>query len=185
MRYPWQRVGVLVDVQNMYYSARALYSSYVNFGNLLRESTADRQLIRAFAYVVRADIPKQKEFFTALEATGYELRVKDLQEFPGGMKKGNWDVGIAVDAIGLSNKLDVVVLVTGDGDFVDLVEFLQNQGVLVEVAGFGRSTSGKLKEAADQFIDLERDTDKFLLKSIDRKTEVRAQKTEEAEKQHP
>lgn len=166
MKYPWQRVGVLVDVQNMYYSARALYSSYVNFGQLVREGTADRQLIRAFAYVIKADIPKQKEFFAALEAAGYELRQKDLQEFPGGLKKGNWDVGMAVDAIGMSDKLDVVVLVTGDGDFVDLVEFLQNKGILVEVMGFGRSTAGKLKEAADTFLDLDKDPDKYLLKSI-------------------
>jgi len=170
MKYPWQRVGVLVDVQNMYYSARALYNSYVNFGQLLREATADRQLIRAFAYVVRADIPKQKEFFAALEASGYELRAKDLQEFPGGLKKGNWDVGMAVDAIGMSEKLDVLVLVTGDGDFVDLVEFLESRGVLVEVMGFGRSTAGKLKEAADTFIDLEKDPEKFLLKSIANRT---------------
>lgn len=170
MKYPWQRVGVLVDVQNMYYSARALYNSYVNFGQLLREATADRQLIRAFAYVIHADIPKQKEFFTALESSGYELRVKDLQEFPGGLKKGNWDVGMAVDAIGMSDKLDVLVLVTGDGDFVDLVEFLQSRGVLVEVMGFGRSTASRLKEAADTFIDLEQEAEKFLLKSISSRT---------------
>lgn len=169
MKYPWQRVGVLVDVQNMYYSARALYNSYVNFGQLLREATADRQLIRAFAYVVRADIPKQKEFFAALESSGYELRVKDLQEFPGGLKKGNWDVGMAVDAIGMSEKLDVLVLVTGDGDFADLIDYLQNRGVLVEVMGFGRSTAGKLKETADTFIDLDSNPDKYLLKTIGKK----------------
>ena len=80
------------------------------------------------------------------------------------MKKGDWDVGLAVDAIKAGAKLDAIVLVTGDGDFVPLVEFLKvNFGCQVEVIAFGRSTSGQLKEAADDFIDLGENNKKYLI----------------------
>ncbi|MCL5004579.1 MAG: NYN domain-containing protein, partial [Patescibacteria group bacterium] len=86
-----------------------------------------------------------------------ELRMKDLQIFAGGMKKADWDVGMAVDAIRMANSLDTVILVTGDGDFIPLVEYLKwGLGKEVEVAAFGRSASAKLKETADFFIDLDR-----------------------------
>src|SRR3989344_848893 len=107
------RIGVFVDVSNMYHSAKNLYKSRVNFRELLKLATANRQLVRAIAYVVKSDTEEEKAFFDALEKSGYELKSKDLQIFPGGMKKGDWDVAIAVDAISLSKQLDVVVLVSG------------------------------------------------------------------------
>ena len=158
-----QRVEVLIDVQNLYYSARNLYQSKVNFQEVLKQAVAGRKFIRAFAYVVRTKTGEEKPFFDALTKLGIETRVRDLQEFYGGAKKADWDVGIVIDAIRTSAGLDVIILASGDGDFIPLVEFLKNQGKRVEVLSFGRTTSSRLKEVADEFIDLDQDS-KFLLK---------------------
>lgn len=158
-----QRIGVFVDVQNMYYSAKNLYNAKVNFGKILETAIADRKLVRAAAYVIKAQNPEEQKFFEALQNQGFELKMKDLQVFTSGLKKGDWDVGITVDAVRHSNKLDVTVLVTGDGDFLPLIEYLKNQGQSVELIAFGESASTKLKEAADDFVDLSQDRKKFLL----------------------
>ncbi len=159
-----QRVGVLVDIQNMYYSARVLYKKKVDFKEILKTAISGRKPIRALAYGIRTIEGLEKNFFEALQKSGYEVRTKDLQIFPGGAKKGDWDVGITVDAIKLAGHLDVVVLVTGDGDFIPLVEYLQNtKGCRVEVIAFTESASGKLIEAADDFINLSENKRKFLI----------------------
>jgi uncharacterized LabA/DUF88 family protein len=158
-----QRVEVLMDVQNLYYSARNLYREKVNFSEVLKQAVSGRKFIRAFAYVVRTKTGEEKPFFDALTKLGIETRVRDLQEFYGGAKKADWDVGIVIDAIRTAGSLDVIILCSGDGDFIPLVEYLKNQGKRVEVCAFGRTTSLKLKEAADEFIDLDSD-EKFLLK---------------------
>lgn len=158
------RIGVLVDVQNMYHSAKNLYKSRVNFRELLKLATAGRQLVRSVAYVVKSDTKEEKGFFDALEKAGFELKSKDLQVFPGGMKKADWDVGLAIDAVSLSRQLDVVVIVSGDGDFEPLVDYLKYSGVIVEVVGFNRSSSARIIEAANNFIDLEEVKEKIILK---------------------
>lgn len=163
-QYKNQRVAVFIDVQNLYHSARALFQKRVNFKELLSDSVGHRQLVRAFAYVVKTKTGEEKPFFEALTKLGIEIRVKDLQEYYGGMKKADWDVGLAVDAIKTSDLVDVVVLGSGDGDFAPLVEYLKNQGRRVEVRAFGKSSSAKLKEVADEFIDLEENPKKFLIK---------------------
>ncbi len=167
--HPSQRVGVFVDVQNVYHSAKNLYRARVNFKELLRNIVGRRSLIRAFAYVAKSDTALGEEsFFEALRKSGFDLRVKDLQVYPDGTKKGDWDVGLAVDAIRYSPMLDVVILVTGDGDFIPLVEYLKvGMGRDVEVAGFGHTSSGKLKEIATKFTEIER-IPKALLKIKDR-----------------
>jgi uncharacterized LabA/DUF88 family protein len=159
-----QRVEVLIDVQNLYYSAKNLYHSKVNFQEVLKQAVAGRKFIRAFGYVVRTKTGEETPFFDALSKIGIETRVKDLQEFYGGAKKADWDVGIVIDAIRTAPGVDVVVLASGDGDFITLVEYLKNMGKRIEVMAFGRSTSGKLKEIADEFIDLDEGVEKFLLK---------------------
>lgn len=159
------RVGVFVDVANMYHSAKNLYKSRVNFRELLKLVTANRELVRAVAYVIKSDSEEEKAFFSALEKAGFELKSKDLQVFPGGMKKGDWDVGVAIDAITLSKQVDVVVIVSGDGDYEPLVDYLKFGGLVVEVAAFGRSASGRLVEAANNFVDLEEAKDRILLKN--------------------
>lgn len=158
-----QRVGVLVDVSNMYHSAKNLYKRRVNFKEILKEVVAGRKLIRATAYVIRAENEEENNFFEALSQLGFEVVIKDLQVFHGGAKKGDWDVGITVDAVKLGQKLDVIVLVTGDGDYLPLVSYLQNTtGCLVEVAAFRQTTSSRLIEEADDFINLS-DSRKFLI----------------------
>lgn len=152
-----------MDVQNLYYSARNIYNARVNFNEILKAAVGDRQLLRANAYVVRADMPEEHTFFDALDKAGFQVKMKDLQTFYGGAQKGDWDVGISIDIIKLMSKLDVVVLCTGDGDFAPLIEYLQMSGLLVEVAAFGKSTSAKLKEVVDDFIDLDENQKKFLI----------------------
>lgn len=176
MRYEGHRVGLFVDVQNFYYSAKNLYDAFPNYKAMLNEATDKRQLVCAYAYVISANIPKQEDFFEALRTAGIEVKQKDLQIFPGGVKKGNWDVGIAVDILRFMNKLDVVVLASGDGDFADLVDYLRNQGVKVEVMAFGRTCSSKLKEVADEFIDLDLDPHKYLIRKISQSNRFVARK---------
>jgi len=159
-----QRIAVLIDVQNLYHSAKNLYGARVNFREILKLAVGQRSLIRVFAYVVRTKTGEEKPFFEALTKLGIETRVRDLQEFYGGLKKADWDVGITVDAIRIAPSVDTVVLVSGDGDFFQLVEYLKNQGKRVEIIAFGRSASSKLREAADEFIDLEKTPEKYLLK---------------------
>jgi len=166
IKHKEQRVAVLIDVQNMYHSAKNLYGARVNFKAILDAAVGPRKLIRAIAYVVKTETEEEKSFFDALSKSGFEVKTKDLQVFAGGMKKGDWDVGMAVDAIKISGLVDAVVMVTGDGDFVPLVEYLKvNKGTQTEVMAFGQSASGKLREIADDFIDLSEDKEKYLLKA--------------------
>lgn len=164
MKISEQRVGVLVDVANMYYSAKNIHGSRVNFGKILEDAVGERQMVRALAYVIKADSPDEQKFFDALDKQGFELKMKDLQVFAGGAKKGDWDVGITVDAIKLADRLDTIVLVAGDGDYIPLVRYLQEaKGCRVEVMAFQESTSLKLREVSDKFIDLSGDKKKYLL----------------------
>lgn len=164
LKHPDQRVGVFIDVQNMYYSAKNLYGKKVNFGNIVKEAVAGRHLIRAIAYVVRTETQEEKPFFEALYNMGIETREKDLQIFAGGAKKADWDVGLTVDAIRLAPSLDALVIASGDGDYLPLVEYLQSAaGKQVEIAAFGETTSSKLIERADDVLDLSAEKEKFLL----------------------
>lgn len=173
-----QRVGVFIDTANLYHSAKHLYKSKVNFGKVVEDAVAGRTLVRAIAYVISTETGEEQAFFEALSKMGIETKDKDLQIFYGGAKKADWDVGITVDAIKLAPKLDTVIIVAGDGDFIPLVEYLK-AGTQVEVVAFGRSTSSKLKEVADSFMDLDQDPDRYLMKSRGRaaaKTTTRSAK---------
>ncbi|GMU74051.1 MAG: hypothetical protein AMXMBFR44_2500 [Candidatus Campbellbacteria bacterium] len=159
-----QRVAVFIDAQNIYHSARNLYNARANFGQIVDDAVDGRPLIRSIAYVISTEEGSEKTFFEALEKAGIETKTKDLQIFAGGQKKADWDVGLAIDAVKLAPKLDGVILVSGDGDFIPLVKYLQvNEGCQVEVVSFGRSTSAKLIEAADHFTDLDENPRKYLL----------------------
>lgn len=164
IKHKEQRVGIFIDAQNLYHSAKNLYHARVNFGQVVKDALAGRALIRAIAYVITTESGEESAFFEALTKMGIEAKTKDLQIFAGGSKKADWDVGLAVDAIKMAPKLDTVILVTGDGDFVPLVEYLQmNEGCQVEVVSFGRSSSLKLKEAVDEFVDLDTNARKYLI----------------------
>jgi len=163
IKHKEQRVGVFIDTQNLYHCARNLYQARVNFGAVLKDAVAGRKLVRAVAYVITTEAGDEKNFFEALSKLGIETKTKDLQIFAGGAKKADWDVGLAVDAIKMSPRLDSVVIISGDGDFIPLVEYLQTIGVQVEVVSFGKSTSGKLREVADDFVDLSENPRKYLM----------------------
>jgi len=200
--YSNQRVGIFVDVSNLYHSAKNLYQGRVNYAELIKNLVGGRQLIRAMAYVVRSEgvepqqarghvrmaekdqaaavsivpasangnggsngngngeasggMSSEASFFEALEKAGLELRMKDLQIYAGGLKKGDWDVGLTVDVIRMMPFLDVIILVTGDGDYIPLVNYVKwAGGRVVEIASFRRSASSKLVEAADEFVNIE------------------------------
>lgn len=157
-------MAVLVDVSNMYHSAKNLYKKRVNFKEVLKAAVAGRKLIRATTYVIRTETEEENPFFEALLEQGFEVKMKDLQIFAGGQKKADWDVGLAMDAIKIASKVDVIVIVSGDGDYLPLVTYLQNtSGCLVEVIGFRQTTSGRLVEEADDFVNMS-DSRKFLLR---------------------
>jgi len=166
IKHKEQRVAIFFDIQNLYHSAKNLYQARVNFKEVLKAALAGRKLIRAIGYVVKSETAEgESSFFDALEKIGIELRMKDLQVYPGGFKKADWDVGMAVDTIRLKDSVDAIVLITGDGDFVPLIEYLNGLGKQVEVIAFGRSASAKIKEEADEFFDLESQPRKFLISS--------------------
>jgi len=162
IKHKEQRVGVLVDVSNMYHSAKNLYKRKVDFKEILKNGVAGRKLIRATAYVIKTETEEESPFFEALSQQGFEVKMKDLQIFNSGVKKADWDVGITMDAIKLADKLDVIILVSGDGDYLPLVSYLQNtKGCLVEVMAFRQTTSSKLVEESDDFTNLS-ESKKFL-----------------------
>ncbi len=163
-KFKEQRVGVLVDIQNLYYSSKVIHKKKVNFNNILKDGVSNRKLIRAIGYGISTVEGLEEKFFEALEKQGFEVKTKDLQIFPGGAKKGDWDVGIAVDAIKMSRSLDVIVIASGDGDFIPLVEYIQNTtGCRVEIIAFKESSSARLLEIADDFINLSSNKRKYLI----------------------
>ncbi len=162
IKHKSQRVGVFIDVQNMYYSAKNLFGTKVDFGHILETAVAGRQLIRAIAYVVKAT-GEETAFFDALYHRGIETREREMQIFPDGARKADWDVGLAIDAVRISEILDVVILVTGDGDFYELAEYLKHRGRQVEVVAWKPTASAKLIAAADDFVDLASDSGRYLI----------------------
>jgi uncharacterized LabA/DUF88 family protein len=164
IKHKAQRVGIFIDTQNIYHSAKNLHHAKANFGAILKEVLDGRVLIRAMAYVVTTESGEENAFFGALEKAGIEIRSKPLQVFLGGAKKADWDVGLAIDAVTMAPKIDSVILLSGDGDYVPLVEYLQKtHGCQVEVVAFGKSSSARLIEAADDFLDLDENPKKYLL----------------------
>ncbi|MBN1584842.1 NYN domain-containing protein [Candidatus Uhrbacteria bacterium] len=189
IKHEHQRVGVFIDVQNMYYTAKKIWNSRVDFGNILETAVAGRQYIRGIAYVVEAT-GDEKPFFEALHQRGLETKMREVTVFASGAKKADWDVGMAVDAIRIGEILDVVVLVTGDGDFVELVEYLRHHGRQVEVIAFKETTSAKLIDAADDYTNLSDDLGRFLIRPHRRQNAEPEAKTSvavppETEKGHP
>lgn len=156
-----QRVGVFVDVQNMFYSAKHQFKAKLNFAKLIETIASDRKLVRAFAYIVQSPDIDQSGFMDMLKRNGFEIRSKDLKVRPDGSTKGDWDMEIALEAISMADKLDVVALVSGDGDFASLVSLLKSRGVKVEVYAFAGSTADELKQVANEFHPLGAE---FLLK---------------------
>ena len=159
-----QRVGIFIDAQNLYHTAKNLYKRKVNFGNVVKDLLAGRNLIRSIAYVITTENGDETAFLGALVKAGIETKSKDLQIFYDGSKKADWDIGLAIDAVSMAPKLDAIIIVSGDGDFVPLCNYLRyHHGVQVEAATFGKSASAALKEVVDEFVDLSDNPKKYLL----------------------
>jgi len=163
MRHKDQRVGVFIDTQNMYYSARNLFKRKVNFKNIVEDAVGDRKLIRAISYVVSTEGGENEPFFEALEKAGIETRRKVLMEYPSGHKKADWDVGLAIDVVQMLDTLDVVVIVSGDGDYQPLVNYIKSRGRIVELMAFDKTTSGKLIEIVHSYTDLSQNQRRYLI----------------------
>jgi uncharacterized LabA/DUF88 family protein len=158
-----QRVAVLADSQNLYHTAHSLHSRNIDYTALLEAAVNDRELVRAIAYVIRADSPEEESFFEALRDIGFETKIKEIKTYGDGSKKADWDVGISLDAVTLADHVDTLVLCSGDGDFSRLCSHLRHEGVRIEVFGFAESTAAELVEAADSFVDMGENSERFLL----------------------
>lgn len=162
-----QRVAIFVDVQNMFYSAKHLWNAKLNFAKLIELAVNGRQLIRAISYVIENPDIDQTAFTDMLKTTGYEVKTKELRNRADGSAKGDWDMGIAIDAIAIAPKVDCIVLVSGDGDFIELVRHLKAQGVRVETLSFIGSTNEDLIAVSDYHVPMD---ESFLLPNFKRHT---------------
>lgn len=167
---PHRRIGVFIDVQNMYYSARNLYNRKVNFSAIVEHAVGDADLIRAIAYTISTKTGDETPFFEALRKHGIEVASKELLEYNSGVKKGDWDVGITIDVVRMLDMLDVVVLVSGDGDYTPLADYVRSRGRIMHVASFRESTSTMLVNAADVYTNLSDDQSLFLIGERERST---------------
>lgn len=148
------RVGVFVDVQNMFYAAKDRYARRLDYIKLLDLIVGPRNLVAAYAYVVQIPEINQAGFLSLLEHNGYTIKSKDLRMRGDGSAKGDWDVGIAIDIVSMLDALDIVILASGDGDFCALAELIQQHGKRIEVAAFEHNTSMDLQRIADQFFPI-------------------------------
>ncbi|HZI95525.1 MAG TPA: NYN domain-containing protein [Patescibacteria group bacterium] len=155
------RVGLFVDVQNMYYAARQL-NARLDFGALMAAASRQRRLVRAIAYVVQNRDIDQSGFLTMLQQKRYSVRIKDLKVRHDGSSKGDWDMEIALEILRMAESLDIVALVSGDGDFASLVTQVRSLGPRVEVYSFTGSTAKELILAADRHIPID---ESFLLRT--------------------
>jgi uncharacterized LabA/DUF88 family protein/uncharacterized protein YigA (DUF484 family) len=153
-RMPGKRLGVFVDTQNLYYSSREIYSGKVDYQKLLDYIVRDRELVRAIAYVIENPEIDQTGFLSALSRCNFEIKRQPLIRRSDGSAKGNWDMGIAIDILELAERLGIVALVSGDGDFSPLLSLVKSKEVRVEVYGFTQTTAFRLKDVADQFFPL-------------------------------
>ncbi|MBN2383692.1 NYN domain-containing protein [bacterium] len=153
-----ERAALFVDVQNMFYAARQQFNGRLDFQRLLARVAVDRKLFKAIAYIVETPDIDQTHFITLLTKSGYEVKSKELRTRGDGSAKGNWDMEMAMDIISLLPKLDVMILVSGDGDFVPLVQKIKSESrVKCEIYGFEHNTAIDLKEIADKFQAIGRD----------------------------
>ena len=152
------RVGVFVDAANIELACDRLRAR-INWKKLLDYITEGRQLVRAIAYSPVHDDPgvslETQRFAEPFIDRGFRVVTKPLKRFADGSIKANVDIEMTLDIIEMLDRLDVVVLVSGDGDFQRLVEVVQSRGVRVEVVSVGTSTASQLRNAADRFVDIQ------------------------------
>lgn len=151
-----ERVAVFVDGENLRWSAKANFDGKINYEKLLFLAVGThRYLVKAVAYVVGSIDGDVKPFVQSLINMGYETKIKDRRIRGDGSVKANWDMGIALDILSMLDKVDTIMLATGDGDFVPLVNYIKSKGKKVEIYSFPDNTAYDLKELADFFYPLD------------------------------
>ncbi|QSX31992.1 NYN domain-containing protein [Shewanella avicenniae] len=151
-----EKVALLVDVQNVYYTARQAYRRNFDYNRFWALATHGREVVAAFAYAIDRGDSKQREFQNILRAIGFEVKLKPFIQRADGSAKGDWDVGITIDALEQTKDADVVVLVSGDGDFEPLVQTLRkNHHKSVELYGVPSLTAAAVAHAANSFIAID------------------------------
>ena len=154
---PDERIGIFVDIQNVYYGAMDNFKRKIDFKKLTESMIKGRKLVSSNAYVVKGD-NDNSNFVGFLKQIGYNIVSKDLKKRSDGTAKGNLDIELAIDIMNEKDKLDTVILVSGDGDFVALVEYLKSKNVQVEVYSFSNNknvTSQELKNIASKFFEID------------------------------
>ena len=153
-----EKVAILVDAQNVYYTTKQAYSRSFDYNKFWKEVTSNRELVKAIAYSTDRGDQKQREFQNILRAIGFDVKLKPYIQRSDGSSKGDWDVGITLDAIELACESDVIVLVSGDGDFELLVNKLRTHyKTVVEVYGVPQLTANLLIRAASKFVPIDND----------------------------
>ena len=156
-----ENIAILVDVQNVYYTTRDKYRSNFDYNQFWYVATEGRNVVTANAYAISSQDPKQRQFHHILRGVGFNVKLKPFIQRRDGSAKGDWDVGIALDAIELAETVDTIFLVSGDGDFEILVERIKERfGKPVEVYGVPGLTAQNLIDSASKFVPIEKD---FLL----------------------
>ena len=151
-------VTILVDVQNIYYTCRSAYQRNFDYNKFWAEATQDRKVVKAIAYAIDSGDEKQKQFQNILRAIGFEVKLKPYIQRSDGSAKGDWDVGITLDAIEYADQSDTLVLVSGDGDFALLAQKMITKHLCkVEVYGVPKLTAISLINSASQFYPIESD----------------------------
>ncbi|WP_346837943.1 NYN domain-containing protein [Microbulbifer sp. SAOS-129_SWC] len=157
------RVAILVDVQNIYYTTRQVYGQNFDYNAFWAQVTGGREVTRAIAYAIDRGDEKQRQFQNILRAIGFEVKLKPYIQRADGSAKGDWDVGITIDALECAADADVLVLASGDGDFDMLVERIRTKyGIVVEVYGVAKLAARSLQRAASRFFPID---DALLLKN--------------------
>ena len=149
-----KNVAVFVDVANIFYAAKAAGID-IDYVTLLKSATAGRDFVRAYAYTgLDPENENQRQFHAFLARTGYKVVSKDIRKYGDGRIKANLDIELVVDMMRMGDKLDIAVVISGDGDFAPAIAAVQQMGVRVEVISFRGNTSSDLIDVADVFIDI-------------------------------
>lgn len=151
-----QKVAIFADVQNIYYTCRHRYQKHFNYGAFWQQATANRQVVAAFAYAIERGDAKQRGFQQILKDIGFQVKLKPYIQRNDGSAKGDWDVGITLDVLEMAEQVDVVILLSGDGDFQLLLQKARDRyHVEAEVYGVPTLTAQTLINAADRFMAID------------------------------
>ncbi|WP_413283275.1 NYN domain-containing protein [Vibrio sp. MA40-2] len=153
-----ESVAILVDVQNIYYTTRDRFNSHFDYNAFWRQATLNRQVVAANAYAIASNNPKQRQFHHILRGIGFDVKLKPFIQRMDGSAKGDWDVGITLDAVELAMQADVVIILSGDGDFDLLAQRIINKyQKQVEVYGVKDLTAQSLIESSSRFFEIDQD----------------------------